>query len=114
MSNPSPRMICPAGFTANAPVHLRLASALSAALLLIGCASQVASHTFLKQSYPARPNNQTIDIFTNGLPARPFERVAIIDVHCESQYFAPPDLQKDGFPLFRREARAAGCDAVID
>ena len=106
--------ITPACRTSRSCAAWCLMGAFCAALLITGCASQVASHVFLKQSYPARPDNQPVDIFTNDLPTRPFERVAVIDVHCESQYFAPPDLQKDAFPLFRREARAAGCDAVIE
>lgn len=82
-------------------------------LLFIGCATELGHHTFLKESYPAKPQNSPVDIFTNGLPNRAFDRTAILDVHCESQGWVQPTIQT-AIPIFIKEARAAGCDAVIE
>lgn len=92
---------------------LFLAPICLAAALIVGCATEVSNHVFIKQEYSAKPENYAIEIFTNGLPTRQFERVAILDVHCEAQFFANRTIQV-AIPLFVREARAAGCDAVIE
>lgn len=91
-----------------------LALATALALIVAGCATEVGQHTFLKQAYPAKPANYPIAVFTNGLPSRPFERVAILDAHCESQGFKTPNLKHDGLPVLIEQARAAGGDAIID
>jgi hypothetical protein len=83
-------------------------------VVLSGCATEVGHHTFLNQSYPAKPAAHPIDIFTNGLPNREFERVAVLDVQCESQGFMTPNLANDGLPVLIKQARAAGCDAIIE
>ena len=88
--------------------------ALLVVLLIAGCATEVGQHTFLKQSYPAKPANHPIDVYTNGLPTRPFERVAVLDAHCESQYWATPSVERDAFPELKKQARAAGCDGIIE
>lgn len=84
-----------------------------AVALIAGCATEVSDHVFIKQTYPAKPQNYQVEVFTNGLPQRPFERVAILDVHCEGQGFIDPTINK-AIPVFIKEARAAGCDAVIE
>ncbi len=100
--------------------HLRgssFASVASAVLLLFlgaGCATEVGQHTFLKQPYPAKPKDHPIDVYTQDLPTRPFERVAVLDAHCESQYWAKPSLETDAIPELKRQARQAGCDAIIE
>ena len=83
-------------------------------LLVVGCATEVGHHTFLKQTYQAKPENSVIEVFTNGLPTRAFERVAILDVHCESQGFLTPNLAHDAIPALMKQARTAGCDAIIE
>jgi hypothetical protein len=83
-------------------------------LSIAGCATEVGQHTFLKQSYAPKPPSFQVEIFTNGLPVKPFERVAILDAHCESQGFMTPNLEHDAIPVLIKEARAAGCDAVIE
>jgi len=90
-----------------------LAGVCLVAALIAGCATEVANHVFIKQSYPAKPENYAVEIFTNGLPAKLFERAAILDVQCEGQGFIDPTIQK-AIPMFIKEARAAGCDAVIE
>lgn len=83
-------------------------------VLMAGCATEVTHHTFLKEAYPPKPANHSIDVYTNGLPARPFERVAILDVHCEAQAWMEPTLERDAIPALKKAARAAGCDAIIE
>lgn len=81
-------------------------------LLLAGCATEVGNHTFLKQAYPAKAATHSVDVYTNGLPTRAFERVAILDAHCEAQGWMTPNLQNDALPVLLKEARAAGCDGI--
>ena len=81
---------------------------------LAGCATQVGQYTLLGRPYAAKPANFEVEVFTNGLPTRSFERVAILDAHCESQAWVTPDLHRDGLPQLQRQARAAGCDAIIE
>ncbi len=90
-----------------------LTAAVLAAVILAGCASEVSNHTFLHEARTARQGDAPVGIFTNGLPTRLFERVAILDVHCEAQFFVDRTIQ-NAIPLFVKEARAAGCDAVIE
>src|SRR5947207_13005315 len=88
---------------------------LAAVLLGVGgCATEIGQYTLLGKRYPAKPANHPIDIYTNGLPTRSFERVAILDAHCESQYWATPSLDEKAIPELKRQARAAGCDGVIE
>lgn len=84
------------------------------ALFLAGCAAQVGNHTLLKQPLPAKAKDYPIEVYLHDLPNRPFERVAILDAHCESQYFAQPSIEKDAIPELKRQARLAGCDAIIE
>ncbi len=84
------------------------------ALLVAGCATEVAHHTFLKQAYPPKPANHPIEVYTNSLPVRLFERVAVLDAHCEAQGWMTPNLEHDAIPALIKEARAAGCDAIIE
>lgn len=93
---------------------MRLGGFLLIVLIVAGCATEVGRHTLLKQGYAPKPAGHPIDVFTNGVPARAFERVAIIDAHCESQGWMQPNLEHDGLPVLKKQARAAGCDAIIE
>lgn len=93
----------------------RLLGASFATLLVVaGCATEVASFVPLGDPRPPKPADYPIDIFTNGVPSRAYDRVAILDVHCESQGFMTPNLEFDAIPKFMEQARRAGCDAVIE
>ncbi len=83
-------------------------------ILTCGCATEVGSHTFLGKTYPAKSADHPIDVYTDSLPERPFERVALLDIHCESQGFLETNLENDGVPELKRQARAAGCDAIVE
>lgn len=96
------------------PKSLFLAGCCATSLLFSGCATEVASFVPLGEPRPAKPADYSIDIFTNGVPSRAYDRVAILDVHCESQGFMTPNLESDAIPKFIEQARRAGCDAVIE
>ena len=87
---------------------------LAAIVLMAGCATEVGTFTPLKQGYPPKDKKSTVEVFETGLPSRPFERVAILDAHCEAQGFMVPNLKNDGLPKLMEQARAAGCDAIIE
>ncbi len=91
-----------------------LISTLAATLVVAGCATEVANFVPIGAPRPAKSVGHPIDIFTNGVPSRAYDRVAILDVHCESQGFMTPNLEKDAIPKFIELARKAGCDAVIE
>ena len=84
-----------------------------AACLLSGCAADVGTFTSLGVLRAPKPETHKVEIFKNGLPSRPFERVAILDAHCESQWFATPS-EEDCLPELIHQAQAAGCDAIIE
>jgi hypothetical protein len=93
---------------------MTFAALAAAGILLIGCATEVGNATLLGQARPAKAKNFPVEVFTNGVPARAFERVAILDVRCESQSFMTPNLEHDALPMLIRKAREAGCDAIIE
>ncbi len=78
-----------------------------------GCTTTQAQFRHLGQVYPAKPANFVVEVFTDDLPARPFERIARLDVHLEKTTFVGSGL-KDALPLLREQARLAGADAVIE
>jgi hypothetical protein len=84
------------------------------ALVLGGCATEVGQYTFIKGRHPAKPVDSPIEVFTNGVPSRPFERIAYLDAHCESQFWADPNVQIDAIPELKKQARLSGCDAIIE
>jgi hypothetical protein len=92
-----------------------LAVAIIVALSLAGCGTEprIGAHTFLHEPRQAKPPGSRVDIYTNGLPSRAFERVAILDGHYEQQAFTTPSL-KHIIPVLEDQARAAGCDAIIE
>jgi hypothetical protein len=93
----------------------RLALLLLAGILFLsGCAAEVGTFVRLKQGYPPKDKKSPVEVFETGLPTRPFERVAILDAHCEAQSFMVPNLKNDGLPKLMEQARAAGCDAIIE
>jgi len=84
------------------------------ACFFAGCAADtVGTFTRVGAARPPRPRTGTVEVFKTGQPKRPFDRVAILDGHSESQWFAPPTLE-DVLPELMDQARAAGCDAIIE
>lgn len=83
-------------------------------LFVGGCATNVGQHTFIQGTHVAKPSNHPIDVYTNGPPTRPFVRIAYLSAHSESQFWADPSLEHSAIPELQRQARAAGCDAIIE
>ncbi len=48
-----------------------------------------------------------------GEPARPYSKVARLDVHLEKTGFVTSNLE-NALPELKRQARLAGCDAIIE
>jgi hypothetical protein len=80
---------------------------------LIGCASTQSRHEFLGASYPARPANAPIEVFTSDPPRRPYVKTARLDVHLEKTGFMTSNLQ-DALAELKKQAREAGSDAIIE
>lgn len=70
--------------------------------------------SYVALKYARKPTDYPIEVFTNGAPVRAFEQLAILDVHCESHGWMTPNLEHDTLPVLMREAREAGCDAIIE
>lgn len=81
--------------------------------VLAGCASTQSRFSHLGGSYPPRPENHDIAVFQDAPPARPFVRVARLDVHLEKTVFIASSLA-DAMPELKKQARLAGADAIID
>lgn len=94
--------------------RLRLMVLFMAAIFVAGCAAEVGTFIPLKQGYAPKDRKSPVEVFMTGLPSRPFERVAILDANCEAQGFMVPNLKNDGLPMLMVQARAAGCDAIIE
>ena len=67
----------------------------------------------LVPQHDPKPANCDIEIFANGQPSQPFERIARLDVHIERTYYVKSQLN-DALPELRKEGCAAGADAVIE
>lgn len=91
----------------------RLVAGCLAALALAGCATEVGSFTATEKLSP-KPANHPVAVYTNGVPDRAFRRVATLDVRCESQGFMQPTIETDAIPMLIKQARAAGCDAIME
>src|SRR5438309_375961 len=73
-----------------------------------------AQHTLLKRADPAKPEEHPIDVYIQHQPTKPFEGVAVHDAHCQPQYWDKPSLEKHAMTELKRQAREAGCDAIIE
>jgi hypothetical protein len=105
-----------ASFPTNAPRRDKgrpVVATCLAVLTLAGCATEVGSFTATEKLAP-KPANHPIAVYTNGVPDRAFRRVATLDVRCESQGFMQPTIATDAIPMLIKQARAAGCDAIMD
>jgi hypothetical protein len=80
---------------------------------MAGCASTTGHYDFLDKSYPALPADAPIEAFETGEPSRPYVRVARLDAHLEKTGFAMSSLA-EALPELERQARRAGCDAIIE
>jgi hypothetical protein len=96
------------------PVRASAVAAIAVVLVAVaGCASTVGRYEFLDKSYPERPVNAPVEVFATGEPSRPYVRVARLDAHLEKTGFMPSNLA-EALPELERQARRAGCDAIIE
>jgi hypothetical protein len=95
---------------------VRASAVVAVAVILVavaGCASTVGRYEFLDKSYPERPVNAPVEVFATGAPSRPYVRVARLDAHLEKTGFMPSNLA-EALPELKRQARRAGCDAIVE
>jgi hypothetical protein len=89
--------------------------ALSALLCFVsGCATTQSRISFLGEHYPPRAADAAVEVFRDGgVPDKPFNRIARLDVHLEKTGFVKSGLE-DALPELKKQARQAGADAVIE
>jgi hypothetical protein len=88
--------------------------ALSALLcLLSGCATTQSRISFLGEHYPPRATDAAVEVFRDGVPDKPFNSIARLDVHLERTGFVTSRFE-DALPELKKQARQAGADAVIE
>ncbi len=81
--------------------------------LLAACSTTQGRFVPLGATIPPRAADAPVEVFREGLPTRPFERVARLDAHLEKTAFRKSDLD-DALPELMRRARAAGADAIVE
>jgi hypothetical protein len=88
--------------------------ALGAMLCFVsGCATTQSRMSFLGEHYPPRAADAAVEVFRDGVPNKPFDRIARLDVHLEKTGFVKSGLE-DALPELKKQARQAGADAVIE
>ena len=96
------------------PARVCTVAVIAAVLVaMAGCASTTGRYAFLDRPYPARPADAPIETFATGEPSRQYVRVARLDAHLEKTGFMPSSLT-EALPELKRQARRAGCDAIIE
>jgi hypothetical protein len=91
----------------------RLAAAVVMALSVVGCATTESGFRPLGQAYPPKPADFAVEIFESNAPTRPFERIARLDTHFEKTHLMTT-ARDAGVAELRKQARAAGADAIIE
>ena len=85
-----------------------------ASLIMGGCVSvQPTAFPIGRHRLPAKPADALVEVFREGLPSRPFEPVARLNVHIEKTFFIPSAFQ-DALPQLEKLARQYGADALIE
>jgi hypothetical protein len=99
---------------AGRPVRASAVAVIAVVLVaMAGCASTIGRYEFLDKPYPERPANAPVEVFATGEPSRPYVRVARLDAHLEKTGFMPSNLT-EALPELKRQARRAGCDAIVE
>jgi hypothetical protein len=78
-----------------------------------GCATTQSRISFLGEHYPPRATDAAVEVFRDGVPDKPFNRIARLDVHLEKTGFVTSRFE-DALPELKKQARQAGADAVIE
>jgi hypothetical protein len=92
---------------------VRTLTLIVATVLLAACTSHQSRYVPLQQSYDALPSSFEVEVFRYGLPEKPFERVARLDVHLEKTHFLSSDFE-DALPELIEQARLSGSHAIIE
>ena len=82
-------------------------------LCLPSCATTQSRFAPLGPAHAPRAAGSTVDVYHEGLPSRPFVRVARLDVHIERTHFVGSSL-KSAMPELLKQARQAGADAIVE
>ncbi len=83
------------------------------ALCVVACQTTQSKFRWLGPSYPAKPATFAVELFESGMPVRPFVKIARLDAHFEKTGFMPT-LRQTGIEELKKQARAAGADAVVE
>jgi hypothetical protein len=83
------------------------------ALCLTACATTQGKFRPLGASYPPKAADFAVEVFENGAPLRPYERIARLDAHFEKTTFITTS-HSAGLMELKQQARAAGADAIIE
>jgi hypothetical protein len=96
------------------PLGLGAYVALGALLCFVsGCATTQSRISFLGEHYPPRAADAAVEVFRDGVPNKPFNRIARLDVHLEKTGFVRSSFE-NALPELKKQARQAGADAVIE
>lgn len=79
-----------------------------------GCAtSNGMAFPIGEKTYPAKPLDFPIEVFSESPPERAFAEITRLNFHSEKTFFAPT-LYQDALEELKVQARKAGADAIID
>ena len=81
--------------------------------MIAACSTTQSRYVPLAGDQSPKSDEHPIEIYQEGLPQRPFEKVSRIDVHLEKTHFISSDFE-DALPQLEKEARLSGADAVIE
>lgn len=83
------------------------------ALFAVSCATSLGHFSPLGSRLDPKPDTFEVEVFQHGVPQRPFDKVARLDVHLEKTHFIASSLN-DALPELKRQARLSGSDAIIE
>ena len=93
--------------------HTRKAFVIFAALPILSCVSTQSKYTALGAKRAPRAENCSVDVFRDGTPQKPFERISRLDYHVEKTGFAGSEFAS-ALPELRKQACHSGADAIIE
>jgi hypothetical protein len=83
------------------------------AVLVAACATSQSRYFMLDKAYPPKPEGYEVQVYREGVPDRPFERISRLDVHLEKTHFIGSSLE-DAMPQLKQQARLSGADAIVE
>jgi len=82
-------------------------------LLITSCATTQSRYVMLGQTYPARVEDCSIEIFRTGGPSKEFIKISRLDVHLEKTHFIQSGFDT-ALPELKKQACLSGADAIIE